>query len=356
MRADVPPPALVGRDRWLIYALGGGLGHLTRAVALARAASDGRRSLRVLTNSPFAACLSVERVLGERASLVRIDPALGRDGVAAIVEASLERCDFDVLIVDTFPRGLGGELAPRLDRLPCPKVLIHRDIDPAYVEWAGLRSFGSRFDLILLPGEDAPLADLPHAKRTAPWLLRDRDELVDRAEARGRLLLPRDDRPSVVVSGCGRAEELRAAHALAARLQGHLAHTATVRFASVVGGQEPGGPPGLTIWPLLDVMAGIDVLVGSGGYNTVHEARATGTPLVALARPRRYDRQSRRLCPDERAVDESDVLRRVSERIAERSGGAGTLPMYENGVHAAVSLIDRLVTGGRTSSLSDSRP
>ncbi len=73
----------------------------------------------------------------------------------------------------------------------------------------------------------------------------------------------------------------------------------------------PGGMPAPFIWPLLEVMAGIDVLVGSGGYNTVHEARATATPLVALARRGNTTAKHVACRPRERAADEADVIRRV---------------------------------------------
>nr|AAK64436.1 unknown [Myxococcus xanthus DZF1] len=41
--------------RWLVYALGGGMGHLTRASALARAASRRGHAVVLLTNSPSRA-------------------------------------------------------------------------------------------------------------------------------------------------------------------------------------------------------------------------------------------------------------------------------------------------------------
>ncbi len=327
----------------MIYALGGGLGHLMRAVALARVARASGCCIRVLTNSPFAASLPLEQDLGDEGALIGIDPTLDRHAVAALVRTILEPCDFDVLIVDTFPRGLGGELAPLLDDLDCPKVLVHRDLDPAYVRWAGLEAVASQFDLLILPGEHAPLGDLPHAIRTAPWLLRDRDELFDRIAARHRLDVHCEDRSVIVVVGCGRLDEIETARLLSARLDNHLRGAAMVRFASVKSQDESGRNPGALIWPLLEVMEGIDVLVGSGGYNTVHEARATATPLVALARPRKYDRQAVRLSRAECAGDEAEVIDRVEEHLARRSVTDRVIPPYVNGVHAAVELIERLI-------------
>ena len=58
--------------RCLVYALGGGLGHLTRGIALARAA--GRRGIHstILSNSPFAQSLPVAGELQEHDQLVTI--------------------------------------------------------------------------------------------------------------------------------------------------------------------------------------------------------------------------------------------------------------------------------------------
>ncbi len=81
----------------------------------------------------------------------------------------------------------------------------------------------------------------------------------------------------VAVLGCGREEERGEYARLARVLQEGLGPSVHVQLLA------PEEPPRL--WPALAAMRGIDVLVGAGGYNTVQEARATGTPLVALARP-----------------------------------------------------------------------
>src|SRR5579871_6283318 len=92
---------------WLIYALGGGFGHLTRASALARAAVPDT-IVRILTNSPYASC--VQRAMPEL-DIAVIDPemsvAAGRSEAVRQIESAAPDC----LIVDAFPRGLGGELA-----------------------------------------------------------------------------------------------------------------------------------------------------------------------------------------------------------------------------------------------------
>jgi hypothetical protein len=105
---------------WFIYALGGGWGHLTRAAALARYAPC---PVRILTNSPYASLVS-------GLDIVAIDPGLDFDNTRRAVLAQIERAQPSLLIVDTFPRGLGGELEHYT--APPPRVLVQRDIETSF--------------------------------------------------------------------------------------------------------------------------------------------------------------------------------------------------------------------------------
>ncbi|MFP2930590.1 hypothetical protein ACLESO_36410, partial [Pyxidicoccus sp. 3LG] len=164
--------------RWLVYALGGGMGHLTRAGALARMAARQGHAVSLLTNSPFAPGLPLEEVLGSGVSVRRLGAELDKPTVRGAVERWLEEARADVLVVDTFPRGLGGELAPLLPGLRTRKVLVHRDLNPAYVARFDVARAVEAFELLLVPGEDAPFAGHPRAVRTAPWLLLEAGELA----------------------------------------------------------------------------------------------------------------------------------------------------------------------------------
>ena len=95
---------------WLIYALGGGWGHLTRAAALARIAQR-ERPVRILTNSPHAAIVS--EFLPEL-DLTVLDAAAPAEATRAGAIREIGRCRPQCLLVDTFPRGLGGELTELL--------------------------------------------------------------------------------------------------------------------------------------------------------------------------------------------------------------------------------------------------
>lgn len=339
------------RQRWMIYALGGGAGHLTRVTALARTAvrqlartSETQSALApeicILTNSPFAGMIPVARELGDENQLIQVDRHLSRDEVAAEVCHVLETQVFDVLIVDTFPRGLAGELPAILARLSCPTVLIHRDLNPKYVAQYGVEAVARDYDLILVPGESAAFDTMPQAIRTEPWLIRDCDELLPVAEARDMFGVTDQSAPVVVVMGSGTESELQEMERLAAELVSEFGSLGHIRFVAPGLGDVAGDR--LFVWPLLEVMSGISILIGSGGYNTVNEARATETHFIGIARERLYDRQERRLSKLGRLDQVSDVAEHLSALLAD---GVESLqrPTYVNGVHQAVLSIIQLV-------------
>jgi predicted glycosyltransferase len=161
----------------------------------------------------------------------------------------------DWFIVDTFPRGLGGELAPLLRDLRCKKAFIHRDLNPEYIQRYNIPEFvREHYDRVF--SVDAAPTEIS-ATRTAPWLIRSAHELVA-GTPRG-----------ILVCASGKAEE-RAWYEAVARATG----------ATMVN-----------TWPAMDLFPRAAVVIGGAGYNTIHECAACGVPLVARAWPRLYDRQ-----------------------------------------------------------------
>lgn len=344
--------------RWLLYALGGGMGHLTRAVALSRAVArhseDGERRSRteivLLTNSPFAEILPISAEIGSSHRVVRLSPRLSRDETAAHVIDLVQSERFDALVVDTFPRGLGGELAQILPDLACHKVLVHRDLNPKYCEQFQLKDFVRHFDRLLVPGESAPFEGLAHAVRTAPWLIRDQHELLSPIESRRILKVASDTLPVVAVIGCGRAAEVEQMRCLATQLRREFASVATVRFITLsslsdghLSSQSRSDLTTINLWPFFQAIRGVSIVVGSGGYNSVHEARATRTKFIGLPWPRLYDRQQRRLSECERATNFQQARQQVAAAIASYSKRSPILPSsYQNGVYKAIETIEAL--------------
>ena len=256
------------RIAWLIYALGGGWGHLTRAVALARAAT-AERSVRILTNSPHAS--HVRNALPQL-DLTILDPALSVQVACEQVTHQIESANPRCLMVDTFPRGLGGEL---VGVRAATKVLIHRDLNPHYVSVASLRRFvASNYDLVLIPGEGEGSA-FPGIV-TEPWLIRNASELPP----------PRQPR-CILICASGPQDEL----AWYGEVSNLIARRAPVRCVAPTC--PPGCPPECWTahWPAIDLYPSASVVIGAAGYNTIHECLACNVPLIARPWPRKYDRQ-----------------------------------------------------------------
>jgi len=320
---------------WLVYALGGGWGHLTRAAALARVA---RGPVRILTNSPYAGAVCARM---PELDIVALNPELpaarAREETVRRVEASGAAC----LIVDTFPRGLGGELATLLPKLGAVRVLIHRDLNPDYIRQKGLEEFvGSSYDVVIRPGraEAGSLAGLPQVRTTAPWLIRSAHELPSREAA--RRLLGLEERRCVLVNAAGNREEQEWYGSVTRALIG-------AREGVAVRCVAPVCPPGcpreawLNYWPAMDLLPGVDAVVGGAGYNTVNECVACGVPLLTRAWPRKYDRQSLRAvgqaeaCPT--GIDEAVAAVRA------RLGGPARTEMrreFPNGAREAVEILE----------------
>ena len=280
----------------MIYALGGGWGHLTRALALGRIAAL-YCSVKIVTNSPYFFYLQDKLEVGCQVEAISADAGLS--ATCDRVQEVLQDC-YSCLIVDTFPRGLGGELAEVLPHLTIPRILIHRDITPSYVRVKSLHSFVlQHFDVVVVPGEgkDLPLADLPIVKHTAPWLIRSATELPDLMQARILLKLPNTSpfASTIVVCAAGRTSELEFFAEVAIALTSNFPTTA-VRLLSP---RCPRGFPAslwISHWPGIECLRAANIVVGGAGYNLVAECTALGIPLVAFALPRLYDRQEQRAC------------------------------------------------------------
>jgi predicted glycosyltransferase len=261
----------------LIYALGGGWGHVTRAAALARALGPAAE-VRILANSPY---LQMVQAAMPELSIQRV--STGEQAASLVLRSSP-----DVLVVDTFPRGLAGELADLLSSLNASKILIHRDIRPEYVSRAGLHAFAAdHYDCVLCPGERGPLANLPKALFTSPWLVRQ--------------AVPAKPGIDTIVCASGNEAELPWYGEVAALL------ARDVSLRCLAPQLPPGCPPESWIryWPSIDWIASAKAVVGGAGYNTVNECLALSVPLVARPWPRKYDRQRLRAeqCPNVTIVE-----------------------------------------------------
>ena len=282
------------RAKWLIYALGGGWGHLNRAIALARVAV-AHADIHILTNSFYQH--NVEP-LQERIYLHRIDSAASLSDACHQVREVVRQTPWDCILVDTFPRGLGGELVELLPQIACPKILIHRDLRPAYIHQKAIVPFvAEHYTLILVPGEQgsASLTNLPQTIRTPPWLIRSDTELLDLKTVYPLLNLTLSSHQPVVIVLAGGGPEEQGWYGLVT--QTLAKHFPALRVRCIAPICPAHCPPELLVHhhPAMECLTAAHFVVGSGGYNTVNECRALSIPLLARPFSRLYDRQLLRL-------------------------------------------------------------
>lgn len=338
-------PGRKTQSGWFIYALGGGWGHLNRALALAQVAAKDR-PIHLLVNSPYTKRVTEQiAAMGElkNLSLHQLPSHISVQAARASVSALLKSVAYDCLVVDTFPRGLVGDLA---EIIPAQshicQVLVHRDLNPDYMAAKAIATFTRQYyDGILIPGEfSPPLAHLPQVQVTAPWLSRSASDLPNAEAMRVKWNISAKT-PLVIVCGGGQPDELA--------FLGQVTEQVAKAFSDIsVRCLAATCPPTCTAdrwlyhWPGMDVLQLADVVIGGGGYNLTYECQALNKPLIAFAWPRRYDRQSRRIQAYGCRVNSVDqaiaALGTLLKALPSKSSDTFKAD-YENGVFAAIAHI-----------------
>ncbi|MDZ7958946.1 MAG: glycosyltransferase [Aulosira sp. DedQUE10] len=335
-------------NSWLIYALGGGWGHLNRALSLGRIAAT-QKKVRIITNSSYA-----QQINNEGCFIYFIPKNTGFSQTCLQVREILCNTYYERLIIDTFPRGLGGELADILPNLHhIPRILIHRDIHPRYVAAKKLRAFViENFDKVIVPGEgeDLPFCDLPMVQHTAPWLIRNSSELLDKFTTRSHILRVSQSIKTILVCASGKTSELSLFGELTLWLQQNFPDCA-VRILAATCPKECPQELWVSHHPGIECLAAADVVVGGAGYNTVYECAAVGVPLVALPLERLYDRQEKRAykaywvqnTQDAPFDEQLPSIYAIVRRLLDQAEPANCLPVqfYINGAVQAVHQIEQ---------------
>jgi hypothetical protein len=270
----------------LYYALGGGLGHLTRASRVLAALGLSDRAA-VLTASRFA---RDERVVGEL-PVVEVPAVLGRDRAAFrrwLVDA-LGALAPEELIVDAFPGGILGELC-ELD-LPPARYVARR------LRWSAYRR--------RLPGP-LPHYELAHvleplaaSHAQVVEAVAQRVEGLDLRAARSDGSEPLVNGPHTLVVHSGPDEEVAALAEYASELQ-------PSETLVVVAPQRPPTLPGGAVWqdvyPIGPHLPFAELVVTAAGFNAVLDGTAVRDRHRVIPFPRPLDDQFARaklLAPSE---------------------------------------------------------
>jgi predicted glycosyltransferase len=223
-----------------------------------------------------------------------------------IICAAIESYRPDVLLIDKHPMGVRGELLPALERLPAwggRAVLGLRDIldDPATVrrEWSheGVIEFTeAHCDRLLIYGNPGVFDFVAEYELPASLALRaDHTGYVVHPDATPRLTLapPPGRRPRVLATAGGGedgrrlleafAEAARPAQWDAAMVAGPQSSPANQR-ALRRAAEDSGVEFHASVLDLSSRLLEVDALVSMGGYNTLSEALALGTPTLCVPR------------------------------------------------------------------------
>jgi UDP:flavonoid glycosyltransferase YjiC (YdhE family) len=282
---------------------GTGLGHLNRAMAIARRLPPGWRS------SFFTLSAAAPVVAGQGwevdylASYRR--PGSGTDRawnlrLGAILEQVLAEREPDLVVFDgVHPYRALTQLLSARDAPP--SIWCRRPLWRHGSATAPLRRAGA-FDAVLEPAELAAsndsgptVAERRSAARVRPIVYLDRDELLPRERAAAELGLEPGRRTALVTLGQGGEVDRAVARALRALADVPGLQVAALRSSLAPDLAVPEGVVGLdATFPMSRYFAAFDLAVAAAGYNAFHELIAFAVPTLFVPMARDTDDQAAR--------------------------------------------------------------
>lgn len=325
----------------LFYCLGGGRGHVTRGIAIARKLLGlGLRSIILSSNKAFkpscAPGIEIACVPESVRSASRAPGPLA-DWVGAVVESERP----SVFVVDTFPRGIRDELGLVGSLGNLRTVLVLRHVRPEILLTTELRrAVEASYDGIVFCEESpvlrffSTLADVVPHVFTAPVLVRDAAELPSRRQA-CRLVGADPGALTVFTVPGGSAGESRMLRAEYEALRSGLAQ----RSGCVI---VPCGSGGFGHWPLMDLLPAAALVVGPPGYNLFYECRALKKPAIWLPLRKGADDQFQRARSCVMASNREELINLVQHSLDALDPLSDySVPTYPDGAEASAGFILR---------------
>ena len=304
----------------LLYALGGGHGHTLRGLAILRRLGRGR----VIAPPRL-------RDWADRLGVATL-PTPERPTPEWAASLAAPR----LLLVDTFPRGVLGELPPLLERAPA--WLIARRVRPdLYLHPPIRKAIETRFERLLWCEEPpAELADLQlPQQRVGPILLE--PEPLSREAARTELGIAAHAR---LLIGLGSGPPRRQAGLC--RLLARLARRfdGEVLFVST---ELPAGGPVRPLFPAGRYLRAADAVVGAAGYHAAHETLLAGVPTLLIPQARPHDDQAWRAAGRPVARSPEEVLAWLASL---REGDRPAQVRFPDGAAEVAALVERRMQAG----------
>ncbi|MEX1109644.1 MAG: hypothetical protein WEC00_12075 [Dongiaceae bacterium] len=284
--------------RVILYASNGfGLGHLMRTLAVARQLRKrvADAEFIFLTNSE-ASHLAWDEGFATVKLMSRFVPARGRpehermrEVNRAIVHATLQSFDPDVIVVDSYPRGAMRELTPMLRHEKCRRVFIYREKNQEVRHNETLITILDKYyDLVVVPHRkdefSMPIPERLPVVFTDAIMIRGRNEAIERQEARARLGLPADAFIVYVGFGGGGDKQYRELRDwVLAETARHPDWLFAVARPPLFRGPSPvagGNLVEFTYFPLAECWLAFDAAISALGFNTTSELLHHGVPSL----------------------------------------------------------------------------
>ena len=282
---------------FLHYALGGGLGHLVRQLAIANSIQKqvaGKSQSTIVTTSEFAPTVAqlVAHQAHDHIQFELLSPTCLPTEAERLLTNLIDSKRTACLIVDVFPRGLGGELVNCFSKQPnIPKILVARNLPPAYLRQFQVESFvRNNYQRVFRIEPEAPFENLPQSQLTCPVLFQS-------APINSSPATTQDDERRVLVIGSGTHAECQELRRLADDLNSiassKIVDDTAPQFKFYFHGPTLAGTNQFH-WPPGSQLAGFDLIIGNAGYNLFWETRLIQVPAILFAQPRKYDNQKTR--------------------------------------------------------------
>jgi UDP-N-acetylglucosamine:LPS N-acetylglucosamine transferase len=311
----------------LVSSNGGGLGHLSRQVAIALAGAKNKNlDARILTMSKGA---DLARNLGPEVeyfptrtvngmSVSEWEFSLANTIVRLVRQHDLEVVHFDGVYVY-------GGIILAADRLPNVSFAwTRRGMWKARSKSRGLL-VSRMFDLIIQPGDHAQTSDVgPTAARTdatnvPPFTLLEAIPVLSREDAVAQIGLNPEKKTMLVAIGSGALGDTDAIkHAVYESIEqsdGWQAVTTTSPIASGAGNSRTGVHQLPISYPIVPYLNAIDAAVVAAGYNAPHEMVDAGIPSLLIPNHATLmdDQLARSVCFASRGI----AVMAASEKTAE---------------------------------------
>lgn len=324
--------------RVVFYAVNGlGLGHVTRLLAIARAVRRRAAKAEILfiTSSEADGVIYREGFAAVKlpSKTIREQCGLGKETYLKMAQtvtwSVLSSFNPDVLVVDTYPSGSFEELIPVL-RWKQKNVFVFREQRQETYLSKLLMAMLPLYDRLIIPHDSiAQVGELPEphkARAVGPILIREKNEILSRAEARRVLNLPPEGLLFYGSFGGGGDPETKRALELTAQAIKAIPDAHLVLGAGPLLRQAPQVQDGVTVltgrYPMLDVLPAFDGAIAAAGYNTVHELLFAGVPSVLVPFGRVLDDQEKRV-----------------HTLAEQGACLACTPLTESGLRVAVNCL-----------------